>query len=134
MRKGAGQIIAQGHAASQSVITQQGTGAGGFFAVNLAQPPENPTTVSEVVQSVSILLLPMAFCFLVGRMVDDRRQGWVIFRAMGVLFIADLQLIDTPEQVANLSLTQATGINRPHHARQKGPLWHHPVDPLGTGD
>lgn len=54
-----------------------------------------------MVQSVLILLIPVAFCFLFGRMVGDRRQGWAIFAAMGVLFVVGLLLIHGFEQAGN---------------------------------
>ncbi|CAM3373930.1 potassium-transporting ATPase subunit KdpA [Paracoccus nototheniae] len=112
--EGAQQIIAQGPAASQIAIKQLGTNGGGFFGVNSAHPLENPTILSNMIQSVSILLIPVAFCFLFGRMVNDRRQGWAIFAAMGVLFVAGLLLINAPEQAGNPLLTQATGITGPN--------------------
>ncbi|WP_345741030.1 potassium-transporting ATPase subunit KdpA [Paracoccus marcusii] len=99
--EGAEQIIAQGPAASQVAIKQLGTNGGGFFGVNSAHPLENPTILSNMVQSVLILLIPVAFCFLFGRMVGDRRQGWAIFAAMGVLFVVGLLLIHGFEQAGN---------------------------------
>ncbi|TJZ89527.1 potassium-transporting ATPase subunit KdpA [Paracoccus gahaiensis] len=112
--EGAQQVIAQGPAASQIAIKQLGTNGGGFFGVNSAHPLENPTILSNMIQSVYILLIPVAFCFLFGRMVGDRRQGWAIFAAMGVLFVAGLLLINAPEQAGNPLLTEATGITGPN--------------------
>ncbi|TGN68214.1 potassium-transporting ATPase subunit KdpA [Paracoccus liaowanqingii] len=112
--EGASQVIAQGPAASQIAIKQLGTNGGGFFGVNSAHPLENPTILSNMIQSVYLLLIPVAFCFLFGRMVGDRRQGWAIFATMGVLFVAGLLLIHAPEQAGNPLLTKATGITGPN--------------------
>lgn len=112
--EGASQVIAQGPAASQIAIKQLGTNGGGFFGVNSAHPLENPTILSNMVQSVLILLIPVAFCFLFGRMVGDRRQGWAIFAAMGVLFVSGLLLIHGFEQAGNPMLTEAAGITGPN--------------------
>ncbi len=112
--EGASEVIAQGPAASQIAIKQLGTNGGGFFGVNSAHPLENPTILSNMVQSVLILLIPIAFCFLFGRMVQDRRQGWAIFAAMGVLFVAGLLLINGFEQAGNPMLTDLTGITGPN--------------------
>ena len=73
--EGAEQIIARGPAAAQIAIKQLGTNGGGFFGVNSAHPFENPTIASNLAQSLSILLIPVAFCFLFGQMAGDRRQG-----------------------------------------------------------
>ncbi|KJZ31737.1 hypothetical protein TW83_07235 [Paracoccus sp. S4493] len=112
--EGAGQVIAQGPAAAQIAIKQLGTNGGGFFGVNSAHPLENPTILSNMIQSVYLLLISVAFCFLFGRMVGDRRQGWAIFAAMGVLFVAGLLLMNAPEQAGNPVLAQATGITGPN--------------------
>ncbi len=91
--EGADQLIARGPAAAQIAIKQLGTNGGGFFGVNSAHPFENPTVLSNMVQCLSILLIPVAFCFVFGRMAQDRRQGWAIFAAMGVMFVLGLVVI-----------------------------------------
>jgi K+-transporting ATPase ATPase A chain len=90
--EGAEQIIPQGPAASQIAIKQLGTNGGGFFGVNSAHPFENPTPLSNFLQMLSIMLLPGALVYTFGVMVGDRRQGWAIFAAMMVLFVAGLGL------------------------------------------
>jgi K+-transporting ATPase ATPase A chain len=90
--EGAKQAIAQGPAASQIAIKQLGTNGGGFFNANSSVPYENPTPLSNLVEMVSILLIPAAFCFLFGRMARDMRQGVAIFAAMGMLFLGALAL------------------------------------------
>jgi K+-transporting ATPase ATPase A chain len=102
--EGQEQIIARGPAAAQIAIKQLGTNGGGFFGVNSAHPFENPTIASNLAQSLSILLIPVAFCFLFGRMVGDRRQGWAIFAAMAVMFVAGLAVIHVYEVAGNPAL------------------------------
>ena len=99
--EGAEQVIARGPAAAQIAIKQLGTNGGGFFGVNSAHPYENPTIASNLAQSLSILLIPVAFCFLFGRMAGDRRQGWAIFAAMAVMFVAGLAVIHWAEVSGN---------------------------------
>jgi potassium-transporting ATPase potassium-binding subunit len=84
---GAEQVIAVGPAASQVAIKQLGTNGGGFFSVNSAHPLENPTPFSNLVEVLSILLLPAACCFLFGRMIKDQRQGHAVLLAMLVMFV-----------------------------------------------
>lgn len=102
--EGQEQVIARGPAAAQIAIKQLGTNGGGFFGVNSAHPFENPTIASNLAQSLSILLIPVAFCFLFGRMVGDRRQGWAIFAAMAVMFVAGLAVIHVYEVAGNPAL------------------------------
>ena len=102
--EGQEQVIARGPAAAQIAIKQLGTNGGGFFGVNSAHPFENPTLASNMAQSLSILLIPVAFCFLFGRMAGDRRQGLAISAAMGVMFVAGLAVIHTYEMAGNPAL------------------------------
>lgn len=85
--EGAKQTLAQGPAASQIAIKQLGTNGGGFWNANSSTPYENPTPLSNLVEALSILLIPAALCVTFGRMVKDERQGWAIFAAMAVVFL-----------------------------------------------
>ncbi|EEW23733.1 potassium-transporting ATPase subunit KdpA [Rhodobacter ferrooxidans] len=102
--EGTEQVIARGPAAAQIAIKQLGTNGGGFFGVNSAHPFENPTIASNLAQSLAILLIPVAFCFLFGRMAGDRREGRAIFAAMAVMFVAGLVVIHLYEAAGNPAL------------------------------
>jgi K+-transporting ATPase ATPase A chain len=65
-----------------------GTNGGGFFNANAAHPFENPTALSNFVQMLSIFVLGAALTNVFGRMVGNERQGWAVFAAMGILFLA----------------------------------------------
>jgi K+-transporting ATPase ATPase A chain len=86
--EGGKQLIAVGPVASQIAIKMLGTNGGGFFNANAAHPFENPTAISNFVQMVSIFAIGAAMTNVFGRMVGNERQGWAIFAAMGVLFLA----------------------------------------------
>src|SRR4029079_6199048 len=86
--EGVKQVIAQGPVASQEVIKMLGTNGGGFFNANSAHPFENPNALTNLVQIVLIFSLGAALTNMFGRMVGDQRQGWAIFAAMGLLFLA----------------------------------------------
>ncbi len=89
--------IPLGPAASQIAIKQLGTNGGGFFGVNSAFPLENPTPLSNMVQVLSILLIPAGLCFTFGFAVKDSKQGKAIFKAMLIIFIACLVAITASE-------------------------------------
>jgi K+-transporting ATPase ATPase A chain len=86
--EGGKQTIAVGPVASQVAIKMLGTNGGGFFNANAAHPFENPTALSNFVQMVSIFTIGAALTNVFGRMVGNQRQGWAIFAAMAVLFVA----------------------------------------------
>ncbi len=86
--EGAKQTIAVGPVASQVAIKMLGTNGGGFFNANAAHPFENPSALSNLFQIVSIFAIGAALTNVFGRMVGDLRQGWAMFAAMGIMFIA----------------------------------------------
>lgn len=88
--EGTAQEVACGPTVSQIAIGQLDTNGGGFFGVDSAHSFVNPTIGSDMVQTLSILPITVAFMFLFRRMVGDQRQGWALFAVMGVLFVAGL--------------------------------------------
>lgn len=100
------QVVPMGPAASQIAIKQLGTNGGGFFGVNSAHPLENPTILSNLIEMLSILLIPAALCFSFGRSVKDTRQGKAIFVAMMVMLVAALGSIAVSEAYGTPQLSQ----------------------------
>ncbi len=68
--------------------------------MNSAFPLENPTALSNLIQVLSILLIPAALCVSFGRAVKDGRQGRSIYIAMMIFFVAALAAITVSEQFA----------------------------------
>jgi K+-transporting ATPase ATPase A chain len=95
---GGPQVLAQGPVASQEVIKELGTNGGGFFNVNSAYPFENPSGLTNFVEMLLILVIPAGLTYTYGRMVGSQRQGWAIFSAMFVLFIAGVVVVYLAEQ------------------------------------
>ena len=112
--EGGTQTIAQGPTASQEVIKMVGINGGGFFNANSAHPYENPTPLSNMVQMWMIFIIPAGLTYTFGKMVRDTRQGWAIFAAMSILFLAGVFVTYPAEQAGNPNLaklgleTQAT--------------------------
>ncbi len=103
--EGAKQTIAVGPVASQEAIKMLGTNGGGFFNANSAHPFENPPALVDFVQIISIFALGAALTNMFGRMVGNERQGWAIFAAMGLLFLAGVFVTYWAEAAGNPMLT-----------------------------
>jgi K+-transporting ATPase ATPase A chain len=95
------QVIAVGPAASQIAIKQLGTNGGGFFNANSAHPFENPTPFSNLLEMLSILMIPAALCYTFGKMVGDTRQGWTLLITMTLILLAFLSVAVWAEQGGN---------------------------------
>lgn len=89
---GAEQVIPLGPAASQIAIKQLGTNGGGFFGLNSAHPFENPTPLSNFLQTLAILALPAGCVRAWGLLVGDRRHAWVLYGVMLAFFLGALGL------------------------------------------
>ncbi len=80
------QLIAQGPVASQEAIKMLGTNGGGFFNANSAHPFENPTPLSNLLQVLSIFIIPAGLTYTLGRITRSPGHGWAVLAAMYVLF------------------------------------------------
>jgi potassium-transporting ATPase potassium-binding subunit len=99
LESGVKMILPLGPAASQIAIKQLGTNGGGFFGMNSAYPFENPTILSNLLQLLSILLLPAALCVSFGKAVNDMKQGRTIYIVMLILFIGAVTAVTFSEQI-----------------------------------
>lgn len=105
------QFIPMGPAASQVAIKQTGTNGGGYMGVNSAHPLENPTPFTNIVEMLSILLIPVALCFTFGSSVKNKKQGIAIFMAMFICLIIALTVVAACEQSGTPQLEQNGDIN-----------------------
>ena len=84
------QTIPLGPVGSQIAVKQLGTNGGGYFNANSAHPFENPTPLTNFLETFAIFLIPAAATYMYGLMVKSRKQGIVIFLVMLALWIGGL--------------------------------------------
>jgi K+-transporting ATPase ATPase A chain len=82
--EGATQIIARGPVAHFEIIKQLGENGGGFFAINSAHPFENPNNFTNLLETLAMVSIPAALIHTYGIFANNRKQGWLIF---GMVFI-----------------------------------------------
>jgi len=117
--QGATQTIPGGPVASQEIIKEAGQNGGGPYNANSAHPFENPNPVTNAVQIFLILLIPFAFPFAYGRMVGDRKQGYVIVATMLVLWLGTSVAVIALESAGNPKLA-VVGADQRITATQSG--------------
>ena len=105
------EYVPLGPAASQVAIKQTGTNGGGFYGTNSAHPLENPNAFTDLIEMVSILLIPAALCFTFGKAVKNRKQGLAIFMAMFICLVIALGSIAACEQAGTPQLLQDGDVN-----------------------
>lgn len=81
---GTTQTLTVGPVASQVAIRQLGTNGGGYYNTNGSHPFENPTPLTNLLEMVAILLLPIACVMVFGEAVG-RRHGWALAATMAVV-------------------------------------------------
>ncbi len=116
---GQSQVIPGGPVASQEAIKLGGQNGGGFFGANSTHPFENPNGITNLLQLWLMLAIPFAFTYAFGKMARDKKQGWVVFATMGVLWLAMVLVIAPLEARGNPKLTTA-GANQQTTALQAG--------------
>jgi len=109
--EGVAQTLAWGPIASQEAIKELGTNGGGFLNANSAHPFENPNALTNFLELLAILAIPAGLTYTFGRWVKDTRQGWALFTAMSVLFLAAVLVAYWAETRENPAL-QGLGIDQ----------------------
>ena len=85
--EGEQQQVSRGPVAAFVAIKQLGTNGGGFYGPNSANPMENPSYFTNIVESVSILLIPIAMVFAMGYVLKRRKLALTIFGVMTIGFL-----------------------------------------------
>ncbi|SLH20849.1 Potassium-transporting ATPase A chain [Mycobacteroides abscessus subsp. massiliense] len=106
---GTAQHIALAPVASQEAIKEIGTNGGGILGANSAHPFENPTPLSNVVEILAILIIPVCLTRTYSTMVGDKRQGLTVLSVMGTLFGGMLALVTWAESSPRGIAAQAAG-------------------------
>ncbi len=81
------QQVSRGPAAAMIAIKQMGTNGGGYFGANSAVPFENPNYLTNIVEAISIALIPIALIFSLGFYLKKKKLSYVIFGVMTFFFI-----------------------------------------------
>ncbi|WP_407939458.1 potassium-transporting ATPase subunit KdpA [Mycolicibacterium septicum] len=106
---GGSQTLLGGPVATWESIKLMSGDGGGAFNVNSAHPFENPTPLTNVVEIVAMLLIPVAFLRTFGVMVGDRRQGWALFAVVASLYILATVALVAATSVPHGTVVHAVG-------------------------
>lgn len=106
---GGHQTILGGPVASWESIKLLSGDGGGAFNANSSHPFENPNPLSNVIQIAMMLLVPVAFIRLFGKMVGSHRQGWALLAVATVLFLGGTAATTTAQYVEHNTATVVAG-------------------------
>jgi len=104
--------VSRGPVAAMVAIKQVGSNGGGWYGVNSAHPLENPNYLTNIVENISIILIPIALVFALGYYLNKKKLAWVIFGVMTIGFLAMLYPSVNAEVGGNPAIAHM-GISQP---------------------
>ena len=106
--------VSRGPAAGMIAIKHFGTNGGGWFGANSAHPLENPNYLTNMVEMIAQMLIPIAMIFALGFYINRRKFAWVVYGVMtfGMLILLLPTLVtelNGNPAIAQLGISQVTG-------------------------
>lgn len=108
------QAIALGPVAHFEFIKQLGENGGGFFAINSAHPFENPNGFSNLIQILAMIAIPTATIHTYGIFANNRKQSWLLFGMVFILFVAFIIIAGIGEYQGNPLVNTLLGTQSPN--------------------
>ena len=106
--------VSRGPAAAMVAIKHLGTNGGGWFGANSGHPLENPSYLTNMVEAISQMIIPIAMIIAFGIFIGRKKLAWTIFCVMTIGFL--LLLLPTLQselggnpKIEQLGITQTTG-------------------------
>ncbi|MBB4130863.1 MULTISPECIES: potassium-transporting ATPase subunit KdpA [unclassified Xanthomonas] len=87
------QTIPIGPVAAMVAVKQLGTNGGGWYGPNSSVALENPTPLSNLLETLAIVLLPMSVVFMVGYLTGRKRLTALVFGTMLTMSAASTALL-----------------------------------------
>ena len=106
--------VSRGPAAGMIAIKHLGTNGGGWFGANSAHPLESPNYLTNMVEMIAQMIIPIAMIFALGFFIRRKRFAWVIYGVMTTGFLMLViptiltELAGSPA-IAHLGVSQPTG-------------------------
>ena len=106
--------VSRGPAAGMIAIKHLGTNGGGWFGANSSHPLENPNYVTNMVELIAQVIIPIAMVIAFGIFIRRRKLGWIIFGVMTIgMFLLLIPTISSElggnPALAKMGISQATG-------------------------
>ncbi|UOQ78557.1 potassium-transporting ATPase subunit KdpA [Hymenobacter sp. 5516J-16] len=79
--------VSRGPVAAMVAIKELGTNGGGFYGANSAHPLENPNYLTNAIENIALVIIPVAMVFALGFYLNRRKLALMIFGVMTVGFV-----------------------------------------------
>lgn len=108
------QAIALGPVAHFEIIKELGENGGGFYAINSAHPFENPNGLTNLIEIVGMVAIPSALIYTYGVFANNRKQAWLVFGMVLILYILFVTLTAVGEYQGNPAVNSLLGSTQPN--------------------
>ena len=132
--EGSDSTLYRGPVASLESIKHLGTNGGGFFAQNSAHPFENPTPLTNVIEIVAMLVIPISLLYAFGVMTGNTKQGWILIGTLTTIFIVMLSIGLLAESSKPGSLEPCSEPVERKSGRQRGSIRHRELHDVHCDD
>ncbi|MBD2312816.1 potassium-transporting ATPase subunit A [Desertifilum sp. FACHB-1129] len=112
--EGQTQYIARGPVAHFEIIKELGENGGGFFGINSAHPYENPNNLTNLIENVIMLCIPVGLIYTYGAIAGNKKQGWLIFWMVWILFAILVGISAIAESQGNPEINALLGSSQPN--------------------
>ncbi|MBE8967463.1 potassium-transporting ATPase subunit A [Nostocales cyanobacterium LEGE 12452] len=112
--EGATQVIARGPVAHFEIIKQLGENGGGFFGINSAHPYENPNGFTNLLEMWAMISIPTALIYTYGIFANNRKQAWLVFWMVFVIFVFLIGIAAVGEFQGNPLVNSLLGEQQPN--------------------
>ncbi|MDK3158124.1 potassium-transporting ATPase subunit KdpA [Kamptonema cortianum] len=112
--EGQTQYIARGPVAHFEIIKELGENGGGFFGINSAHPYENPNNLTNLIENVIMLCIPVGLIYTYGAIAGNKKQGWLIFWMVWILFAILVGISAIAEYQGNPEINALLGSSQPN--------------------
>ena len=108
------QAIALGPVAHFELIKELGENGGGFFGINSAHPFENPNGFTNLIQILAMISIPTSLIYTYGVIADNRKQAWLVFGMVFILYVAFIIVTAIGEYQGNPLVNTLLGSSQPN--------------------
>jgi len=108
------QAIALGPVAHFELIKELGENGGGFFGINSAHPFENPNGFTNLIQILAMISIPTSLIYTYGVIADNRKQAWLVFGMVFILYVAFIIVTAMGEYQGNPLVNTLLGSPQPN--------------------
>jgi potassium-transporting ATPase potassium-binding subunit len=112
--EGATQTIARGPVAHFEIIKELGENGGGFFGINSAHPFENPSALTNLIETVAFLIIPTSLIYAYGVMIRNKKQAWLVFGMVLVVYAGLILVSAAGEYAGNPLVNNLLGAQAPN--------------------